>query len=77
MSNHELDNEIPWWIMKAKVMYDDMSVELWNVVIRVSRVAFICVVGDTNMVRTRYKHQSSDNQHRPRPVCILKVEIAN
>ena len=47
MNNNESDNEIPWWMMKATVIYEEMSVELWNVIIRVSCVAFISVVGDT------------------------------
>ena len=43
--------------------------KVWNVIIGVSPVAFGCIVGDAQVVKSWQEHQDANDQDRNRPVC--------
>ena len=50
--------------------------KVWNVIIGVSPVAFGCIVGDAQVVKSWQEHQDANDQDRNRPVCPAFADIA-
>ena len=49
-------------------------IKVWNVIIRVTPVAFGCIVGNAQVVESWQEHQDANDQDRNSPVCPLVAE---
>jgi hypothetical protein len=46
-----------------------LIVKVWNVIVGVTPVAFGCIVGDAQMVKSGQEYQNTNDQDRNGPVC--------
>lgn len=51
-------------------------IKVWNVIIRVTPVAFGCIVGNAQVVESWQEHQDANDQDRNSPVCPPFADIA-
>jgi hypothetical protein len=53
-----------------------LVIKVWNVIIGVTPVAFGCIVGDAQVVKSWQEHQDANDQDRNGPVCPHFADIA-
>jgi hypothetical protein len=53
-----------------------LIVKVWNVIVGVTPVAFGCIVGDAQMVKSGQEYQNTNDQDRNGPVCLPFAEVA-
>lgn len=51
-----------------------LVIKVWNVIIGVTPVAFGCIVGDAQMVKSWQEHQNANDEDRNSSVCPLVAE---
>lgn len=54
-----------------------LVIEVWNVIIGVSPVAFGSIVGNAQVVKARQEHQDANDQHRYGTVCPPFADVAS
>lgn len=53
-----------------------LVIEVWNVIIGVTPVAFGCIVGNAQVVKTRQEHQDANDKDGDGPVCPPFADVA-
>lgn len=51
-----------------------LVIKVWNVIVGVTPVAFVCIEGDAQVVKSWQEHQDANDQEGNGLVCLLVAE---